>query len=232
MEAAIREYRKSGQHVSREQLIVDHVGDVQHILGRLLVALPDFVDRENLEAAGILGLVEAAHQFDPLRGTSFRTYSYHRIRGAILDELRRNCPLPQHVLEKWAVIRSAIDELDGNSSHEAIAQRCGLSTKEVQHCIEAVRLARPEEWRDEFVAADADLTFLRIDHEESLERLANAIERLDDRLRTIVSLYYTEDLRLKEIGEVLGLSESRVSRLMARAHDQLRILLQVGSSEE
>src|SRR5690349_24935646 len=99
------------QQSQRDRLILSHLGLVRHVAGKLLAQLPPGLDAENLEAAGILGLVEAAAHYDPARGTQFNTYAYPRIRGAILDELRRNSPPPQQVLEDAARVHLADEEL-------------------------------------------------------------------------------------------------------------------------
>jgi len=168
--------------------------------------------------------VEAAHHFDPSRNVDFGAFAYHRIRGAILDELRRNCPLPQHMLEKWARIRRVIDDVDGPVDVDQIAVRSGLTEQEVEKCFDAIRLTRPDAWQEEFgMARQADAS--AAEHEDRTQKLAAAIEQLSDRLRAVVAMYYNDDMRLKEIGEVLGLSESRVSRLLQQAHVQLRLIL-------
>lgn len=224
MDAAVRAYKTASQQAARDQLITDHLKNVRHILGRLLVTLPENVDRENLEAAGVLGLVEAAHHFDPTRNVEFGAFAYHRIRGAILDELRRNCPLPQHMLEKWARIRQVTERLEGPVSMDVIAARSGLTEEEVEQCFDAIRLTRPEVWQEEFgINGTCDTSPL--EQQDKTTRLAEAIEQLDDRLRTVVGMYYADELRLREIGEVLNLSESRVSRLLQQAHVQLRLIL-------
>lgn len=224
MEAAVRAYRNSSQSMVRDQLITDHLKDVRHILGRLIVTLPEHVDRENLEAAGVLGLVEAAHKFDSSHNVEFGAFAYHRIRGAILDELRRNCPLPQQMLEKWAHIRRVLAEPEGPVSMESLAARSGLSESEVEECFDAIRLARPESWQEEFVPVAMDDS-TPVDDKDRSEQLVQAIEQLDDRLRAIIGMYYNDHLRLKEIGQVMNLSESRVSRLLQQALVQLRLTL-------
>ena len=224
MEAIARAYRHVATRNSRDQLIVDHLAFVQHVLGRIVAGLPRGIDNENLEAAGILGLVEAAGQFDASRGVSFKTFSFPRIRGAILDELRRNCPLPQQMLQRWALIRRAAGATPLPDA-ETLAVRTGLSVEEIEECLEAIRLTRPESWREEL---STEGVYRRIDPGEGLERadqvglLTDAIEQLPRTDRLVVSMYHLDDMRLKEIGEVLGLSESRVSRLHSRAEQRLR----------
>lgn len=205
---------------SRDKLILDHLGQVKQIVQRLQVGLPDHVDRENLEAAGILGLVEAAQSFDPTRGVKFSTFAFHRVRGAVLDELRRNCPLPQQVIERWNQIREAMQALGEFHSLEELAARCELTVDQVQECLTAIQLTRPEEWREEMVADQT--THSDLEREELVSLLADAIEELDERSRIVVTLYYQEGLTLREIGEVIDLSESRVSRVLNEACIKIR----------
>lgn len=231
MEAAVRAYQHVTQKEFRDTLVVNHLDCVRHILGRMSSTLPTFIDLENLEAAGILGLVEAAGHFDPTRGIEFRTYATHRIRGAILDELRRNCPLPQQVLQQWGKIRQVWEELGHQASHSLIAEKAGLTEEEFEDCLAAVRLAQPEAWHDELrirrdparMKNDPQAQF---DEADQQRLLAEAIEQLPDRLRIVLSLYYTENLRLAEIAAVLGLSESRCSRLLTKAQLQLKSIIE------
>lgn len=231
MEAAVRTYQSVTRKEFRDQLVVDHLECVRHALGRMLVTLPGTVDAENLECAGILGLVEAANQFDPARGVEFRTYAFHRIRGAILDELRRNCPLPQQVLQQWSLIRSIWERLGEHVGTDVLIQQTGLTESEVENTLAAVRLAQPEAWREELVHHDSvrsrgDAIDDALELEDQQRALAEAIEQLPDQMRTVLGLYYMEDLRLAEIGEVLELSESRISRILAQAQLRLKSLLE------
>jgi len=231
MEAAVRAYQNVTQKEFRDALVVENLDCVRHVLGRLMIGLPGFVDVENLEAAGILGLVEAAGQFDPQRGVAFSTFATHRIRGAMLDELRRNCPLPQQMLQQWARIRQVWEQLGEHVSPAAVANETGLTEEEIENCLAAVRLAQPEAWHAEMTGgkplrSPSDDPEQQHELADEQRRLANAIEQLPDRLRIVLSLYYTENLRLAEIGEVLGLSESRISRLLTTAQLQLKSIIE------
>src|SRR6185369_12141865 len=121
---------------------------VRHILGRLAAKLPYGIDLENLEAAGTLGLVEAANRFEPERGIHFKTFAYTRIRGAIFDELRRNCPLPQELLERVAQIRKAIQSMPPPVRVETLSQRTGYTVDDINECLAAMRLTRVVSWND------------------------------------------------------------------------------------
>jgi RNA polymerase sigma factor for flagellar operon FliA len=224
---ATRAYNQVAEQNRRDDWILSHVGLVRHVVGKLLAQLPPGMDVENLEAAGTLGLVEAATHFDPDRGTQFKTYAYTRIRGAVLDELRRNCPLPQHMLQRAAKVRQACDELQHPVTIEMLVAATGLSPAEVADCLAALRLTRMLSWDHAEEANDVVLEDQQAAPDTLAERaeqkrlLADAIEALPPRDRLVVTLYYLEDLRLKEIGELLELSESRVSRVLSAAMFQL-----------
>ncbi len=223
MQTATQTYSQVAARSQRDQLIMSHLPLVRHIIGKLLAQLPPGQDAEGLESAGILGLVEAANNFDAERGATFKSYAYTRIRGAILDELRRNCPLPQHMIERVTLVRKAHEGLPAPVSVEALAKATGLSSEDVADCLAAIRLTRMYSWdgTGEPIGIRLDERDERPDSQAEkaeLERqLARAIESLPERERMVVTLYYMEDLRLKEIGELLGLSESRVSRVLSAA---------------
>ncbi|HZV04093.1 MAG TPA: sigma-70 family RNA polymerase sigma factor [Gemmataceae bacterium] len=222
MEQAKRAYDAVTQKERRDQLIVEHLSLVRHLVGKLAAELPPGVDLENLESAGVLGLVEAAHRFDPERGAQFKTYAYTRIRGAVLDELRRNCPLPQHMLQQMARVRQAYEELMPPVTTQALAAATGLSEAEIADCLAAIRMTRLISWDEhgEPIGTrldDPQRPDLLAEKEEQKRLLVEALNALEERERLIVTLYYLEDLRLKEIGEVLRLSESRISRLLNSA---------------
>jgi RNA polymerase sigma factor FliA len=223
VQRATKAYTRIAALSQRDELILAHLSLVRHVIGKLIVEFPDGVDRENLEAAGTLGLVEAAGKFDPSRGTQFKTFAFARIRGAVLDELRRNCPLPQQTLQLIARVRKAHEELPPPVSLDALATAVGLSLEELEACLAAMQLTRMSYW-DQAVEESATRLNDRqsqpdalAEQEEQKQILAQAIEALPERERLAVTLYYLEDLRLKEIGEALGLSESRVSRVLNAA---------------
>ncbi len=236
MEPATATYGEVSRQGRREELILGHLGLVRHVLGRLVADLPASVDLENLEAAGVLGLVEAAQSFDPERGVQFQTFAYPRIRGAVLDELRRNCPLPQQVLERLALLRKAAAGPGAPTTVEELAAATGLAEAEVAECLEASRLAQPLPYESAHDPAargrddDPDRPDRHAEAAEQRRRLAEAIAALPERERLVVTLYYLEDLRLKEIGQLLGLSESRVSRVLSAAVFRLGEFIRAGET--
>jgi RNA polymerase sigma factor for flagellar operon FliA len=219
----VRAYQRNAELQRRDDLILGHLPLVKHVIGRLLGELPPGADAENLESAGVLGLVEAASKFDPGRNAQFKTFAYLRIRGAIVDELRRNSPLPQHVLARVALVRKACRALPPPVTVEALAGATGLTPDEVADALAAERFAKTMSWEQaaEPNGLEPGATAGPPDEElaraEAAERLAAAIESLPPKERTAVTLYYREDLRLKEIAAAMGLSVSRVSRLLSKA---------------
>src|SRR3954469_25606357 len=125
--SSIQAYQRQADQTRRDDLILGHLPLVKHVIGRLVGGLPPGVDAENLESAGVLGLVEAAAKFDPSRNAQFKTFAYLRIRGAIVDELRRNSPLPQHVLGRVSAIRRACRTLPHPVTVDAIVAATGLT---------------------------------------------------------------------------------------------------------
>lgn len=220
VQAIPQAYVQLAAQTRRDELILNHLALVRHVAGRLTAELPPGVDLENIESAGTLGLVEAASTFDPERGIKFETYAYNRVKGAMIDELRRNCPLPQQILQLLARIRKAYEELQPPVSLEKLSSAVGVSTDEVVDCLAAARLTRLLTWDSSTELRAPQRTSGQPMPDDVLELaelkdlLAQGIESLPERERTVVTLYYLEELRLKEIGQVVGLSESRVSRVL------------------
>jgi RNA polymerase sigma factor FliA len=238
MQSASNVYRDEAIKARRDQLILDHLPLVRHAIGRLAGRLPGSVDVENLESAGVLGLVEAANRFDADRGVKFETYAYTRIRGAILDEMRRNSFLPQHVLEHIAVVRKAYESLTPPVTVEALSKVTGLTADQIGDCMAAMRWSRITSL-DEAPGGDGgppdrlkDHPASQMEQMETHNLLAAAVAALPERKRLVATLYYLEDLRLKEIGELLGLSESRVSRLLDAALFELGEYMRARGAEE
>jgi RNA polymerase sigma factor for flagellar operon FliA len=221
----LQEYSRTAGQTARDELVVSHLWLVRHIIGKVAARLPSGVDVDNLESAGVLGLVEAAGRFDAGRGVDFKSFASLRIRGAIIDEARRNSPLPQEVMRRVSLVAKAHDRLPAPVTTEDLVRETGLTSDEVLDALMAmplthVRSLEQLEAEPEEAAAPAGESTLERDEQKKL--LADAIAGLPERERLVVTLYYMEDLRLKEIGQVLNLSESRVSRLLAAAHLHLR----------
>ena len=224
---AIQTYQRVADHARRDELIVSHLPLVKHVLGRLAAELPQSVDLDNLESAGVLGLVEAAGKFDPTRNAQFKTFAFLRIRGAIVDELRRNSPLPQHMLERVSAVRKACRRLEPPITVDAIAAATGYTVDEVADTLAAERFSRMVSWEQTaqpngFTPADsAPPPEAESERWEAVQQLADAIEELPPRERMAVTLYYREEMRLKEMQAVMNLSPSRISRILSRATFEL-----------
>jgi RNA polymerase sigma factor for flagellar operon FliA len=221
----LQEYSRTVDQTTRDELVLKHLWLVRHLMGKLTARLPSGVDVENLESAGMLGLVEAADRYDSSRGVDFKTFASLRIRGAIVDEARRNCPLPQEVMHRVALITKAQDKLTPPITVDDIMRETGLSHDDVCDGLLAMPLIRVQSL-DQIVDDPTRQTDgspeAQAERAEQKRLLADAIAALPERERLVVTMYYKDDLRLKEIGEVLNLSESRVSRVLAGAQLQLR----------
>ena len=233
MSRKLQEYSRTAEQTARDALVITHIWLVRHLTGKVTAHLPAGVDVENLESAGMLGLVEAASRFDVTRGVDFKSFAALRIRGAIYDEARRNCPLPQEVMQRVMLVAKAQEKLTAPVSVDDLVDETGLSKDDVLDALLAMPLIRIQSLDQ---AVDDPTRHTESSAEATAERaeqkrlLADAIAALPERERLVVTLYYMEDLRLKEIGEVLKLSESRVSRLLAAAQFQLRT--QVGDERK
>lgn len=216
-------YEDAIKRQKRDQLVLDHLEYVKQICGTLAKRLPESVDLQNLQSAGVVGLIEAAQNYDESRGVVFKTFSYPRIRGAIIDEIRRNSPLSQKVMNMVSRIKSAMEQIEPPATPEQISAVSGLTISEVEEGLAATRIASPQPLdKSTQVEGECDQPDSRLDYKEKVQLLADAIEKLPERDRIVVQMYYMEELRLKEIGHVLGVSESRISRILARAELRLQ----------
>lgn len=240
-----KRFRKTRSPEIREQLILEYAPLVKHVAGRLAVMLPPYVEFDDLVSYGMFGLVEAVERFDFERGVKFETYAASRIRGAIIDGLRAADWVPRSVRQKARALETELVRLESRlgraASDDEIAQAMGLSVREYDRLLaelsgaslvslDEVWVADPEEESQlrllETVSnASADSPEERLEEKETERLLAEAIERLPERERMVVALYYHEGLTLKEIGRVLGVTESRVCQIHTKAILRLRAYL-------
>ncbi|MEM7454615.1 MAG: sigma-70 family RNA polymerase sigma factor [Planctomycetota bacterium] len=220
---AAASYRNAAKTCETDNLVLDNVGYVGRILSTMAVYVRSEEARENLQAAGILGLVEAANKYEPSKGTAFRTFAFPRIRGAIIDELRKLTPVSQRVLGQISLLRKAHENLEPPVTAEQLSKHTGLELEDVYQTLEAMRFIDPQDWNDLHSVVHGSWTTAPDDPAREAERnemkelLAEGISQLPERERLVISLYYTEELNLAEIGAVIDLSESRVSRILAGA---------------
>jgi RNA polymerase sigma factor for flagellar operon FliA len=230
-------YKRSASHDARDRLILHFAPLVKFVAGRVGAGLPASVDQADLVSYGVLGLIDAIEKFDPSRGIKFETYAIPRIRGAILDELRALDWVPRSVRSKAREVERAIGRLEGNlkraPTDEELAQEIGIPVKDLQGQlgeIAQVSVVALEELltvggeKGEQVSLLDTLEDTRtegpgdsIEAEETRQELVEAIERLSEREKLVVTLYYFEGLTLAQIGEILGVTESRVSQIHTKA---------------
>ncbi len=218
--------------LDREELVKQNLWLVKCIAKTIAESVPANVDVDDLVSAGTVGLIKAIDEFDPSRGTKIETYARHRIRGAILDELRKHDVFSYPMRQKLKQIENAITQIEAElkryPTDSEIAERTGLDIEEINNLL-ALASSLDLYSLDEIVenggiAVDMqDEASRRIDPLSEIERkeilrlLEEAIRELPESERVVLSLYYYEGLRMKEIGEVLGISESRVSQIHSRA---------------
>ena len=227
MKHGVRAYQEQAERSRQDEFVSEHLGLVRHVVGRLQARLPSYIDGDDLVQAGLVGLVQASQSFDPNRGVPFAAFARARIEGSILDELRRNCPLPQAMRQRIARLKTATESAAPGASKEAIAEAAGLTNEEAEECRRWMESTDPSSseasWRrlSTSIAPDQDA-----EREDLMQQVADAIETLPEAERLAVTLYYMEDLRQKEIAQVLGVTASGVSRMLHRGLDRLREVLQ------
>ena len=225
----------------RDELILQHVHLVKHVVHRMgFDGSPPF-DREDLIGDGILGLINAVDRFDPERGIQFKTYATIRIRGQILDALRTRDLLPRPARQRVKQLQDAITQLIGNlgvpPTEQELAEHLGLTVSQLR---QTLLDANFEIWSMDAPLANDVQGFclqnllqapkesqpsVRQELSDVHEQIRTALRQLPYRQRVLLSLYYYEELTMKEIGKVLSISESRVSQLHAQAILTLRSLL-------
>jgi RNA polymerase sigma factor FliA len=235
------EYRRTRDRALRDRLILTYAPLVKFVAGRLGSGLPAHVDEGDLVSYGLLGLIGAIERYDPDREIKFETYAISRIKGAIIDELRALDWVPRSVRTRARDIERAIGELERKlhraPTDEEISGKLGITTEELEGSLTEISrssiAALDELWTataggDQVALIDTIEDTAGPDPQGALaqtelkEALGDAIARLPEREKLVVTLYYYEELTLREIGEVLGVTESRVSQLHTKAILRLR----------
>lgn len=222
--------------LDREALITAHLPKVKYLADRISVSLPSSVEREDLYGAGVLGLLDAVERFDATRGVAFTTFAEMRVRGAILDSLRSLDWASRTARRRAKEVQNAfaeVEQIRGRAAtEEEVAAHLKISLAELHEDLNEMRgLTITEiDCRDEETGLSALDTLLdnaaspleQYEESDRQARLAKAIDKLPVRERQVVALYYLEELTMKEIGAVLGVTESRVSQLRTQAVVRLR----------
>lgn len=243
-ESAMYPYRASPtlQREERERLIIENLAQVRLIARRIHERLPDSVNLEDLVSTGIVGLISAIDHFDPAHNVKLKTYAEYKIRGAILDSLRGLDWAPRQQRKRAKQIEAAIatleQKLHGTPTEEMIARELRLSIEEYHDWLVDVRgvnlgsletTSPEEEGRDllKYISDDSEHWPSRLLERAELERLlAEAIEKMPPIERTVLSLYYHEEMTLREIAKIVDLHESRVSQLKSQAILRLRAYIE------
>ena len=240
------EYKRSegsgSQGPARERLILHYAPLVKYVASRVATGLPASVDQADLVSYGMFGLIDALEKFEPARGNKFETYAIPRIKGAIIDELRAMDWVPRSVRFKAREIEKAYADLESihkrAPAEREVAERLGVSLKELHDVINQISFVQVLQL-DEILSVGSDrgeqvslldtLADRTVDPTTGLEGqetrgiLAAAINSLSEREKIVVTLYYFEGLTLSEIGEILGVTESRVCQIHTKAVGQLRL---------
>lgn len=236
-------YQQRRDPALRERLLEENLPLVHHVARQMSRTLSVQADFDDLVSAGTIGLINAIENFDPSRGLAFSTFAAPRIRGAILDDLRRWDHVPRSVRRKQRTLNAVREELrsslDREPKPEETAKALGIDLEKLYRweadAQEAVHLSldRPIE-RDGsarstplnvLVGDDAETIEDGINHSQEIERLKEGLLRLSERERLVLTLYYYEDLKLHEIAKVLDLTESRISQIRSKALKSLRAIL-------
>jgi RNA polymerase sigma factor for flagellar operon FliA len=243
-------YKDSASRQVRDQLIVHYSPLVKYVAGRVAVGLPQNVEQSDLVSYGIFGLIDAIEKFDPERGYKFETYAIARIKGAILDELRSIDWVPRSVRAKARALEKAYakleSELHRTPTDEELAVELGYTDDQLQTVlgqISFVGLVALDEMLSvggdrgesltlgDTIADGAEGPVGLYEVEEMRQILAQAINRMPEREKVVLTLYYYEGLTLAEIGQVLGVTESRVCQIHTKAILQMRSRLTAADRE-
>jgi len=226
------EFAKTGSQEIRGQLVKQYLPLVKYIAGRITGNLPSAMSWDDLFHSGVVGLIEAVDRFDPGMNVKFKTFAYPRIRGAMIDELRRVEWGPRSLRESHKRLEATIEELqtelNGFPTDEQIADAMDITIDEYYEMLATVSkrymlsldYLYSDDEEDEAYSIKQSLEQSEEEepledliHENEKQRLVHIIDDLPDQEKLVIALYYYEELTLREIGEVLGVSESRVSQI-------------------
>lgn len=236
-----KSYHRDQNPRDREKLVLNYLGLVKYAASRLAAGLPDFVDMDDLVGAGMMGLMKAIESFDPKKEVKFETYALPRIRGAMLDELRSLDWFPRSVRRKARMVNMATEELEGSLGRSPtdgeLARHLDLELKDFYRLVGEVSRSNLISLEEE-VRTRQDGTYTTVRDtipDAKLQRaddmladkelriiLADTLRGMPERERLVLTLYYFEELTLAEIGESLGVTESRICQIHGKAVRRLR----------
>ena len=244
-----RSFKDSGDTAQRDTLIIHYSPLVKYVAGRVAVGLPQSVEQADLVSYGIFGLIDAIEKFDLERGYKFETYAIARIKGAIIDELRSIDWVPRSVRTKARSLEKAYAKLEASlhrtPTDEELAAELGMSGSQLQTAFSQIsfiglvaldEMIGGERGGDGMTLGDTipdagDGPMAAYEVEEMRQILAQAINDMPEREKIVLTLYYYEGLTLAEIGEVLGVTESRVCQIHTKSVIHLRAKIAAGERE-
>jgi len=230
---------------AREKIVLEHTPLIRYIVNRIAVRLPSHIDLDDLHNTGVIGLMDAIEKYDPEKNCKFKTYAEFRIKGAILDQLRSLDWVPRSVRQKSRKLERAYTEVEQRlgraASDDEVADSLGLQIEKFHELMNQVRgtsLVNLEEIRGTNSDGDQAGTFADIVPDvnsenpfssvktiEMKEVIAETIASLPEKERLVISLYYYEDLNMKQIGGILGITESRVCQIHTKSVQRLKLKL-------
>lgn len=243
MSSLLKRYKKNPKSLSRlekDQLILEYSPLIRFIAQKIAMRLPSNIELDDLISSGVIGLMDALEKYDPTRDNKFKTYAEFRVRGAILDELRAQDWVPRSIREKAKILERANLKLEQRlgrpAKDEEMAGEIGINIKELQELKSQVRSVNMLSLDDVGVFPNGDRKRImgildackinnplnQLDNKTIKNAIISAIETLPEKQRVVLSLYYYEDLNLKEIGKVLNVTESRVSQLHTQSITRLK----------
>ncbi|KGN03396.1 RNA polymerase sigma factor [Clostridium novyi A str. 4570] len=224
---------------NKEEIVKKYIPLVKYIASRVIIGKTKYIEFEDLLGYGMLGLMDAFNKFDKSKGMKFSTYASIRIRGSMIDEIRKNSPISKGAMDKLNKYNSAIESLQKRNLAEPnikdIAKELDMTVKQVGEIENFINYISIVSLEDLIFSEDDDISLMgtiedinspdpeeEYEKDEKLEYLSKGLDMLNEKDRTVLSLYYYEEMTLKEIGKVLGVSESRVCQLHSRAIVHLR----------
>ncbi len=241
MNSVVAAYKQGSDvsKLSQDQLVHEHASLVKRIAYHLISRLPACVQVEDLIQSGMIGLLEAAKNYDASQGASFETYAGIRIRGSMLDEIRKGDWTPRSLHRKVREITAAMREIEAEQGRDArdteVAERLGMELDEYHQVLQDASSHQIVSFEN-ILSKDAEIAegsgsaiagpYESLEAQNLKEVLARVISGLPERERLVMSLYYDEELNLRETGEVLGVSESRVCQIHSQAMIRIKAEIQ------
>jgi len=228
------DYRATGDIELRNKIIMDNIHIVKKIVNRIYPKYKNYNDYDDLISCGVLGLMDAVDKYDVSRGVKFETYATLRVRGEIIDHMRRLDPIPVNIRSKLKKIENAFEILEHEKgrtvSDEEVAEYLNISVKELEKTLEDshhFNILYLDEMISDTISDSEDLSsgnelYESFEREELKNAIIEEIDKLPEKERIVINLYYYDELTLKEIALVLGLTESRISQIHSKVLIKLR----------